>query len=772
MPISLNEIQLFTNNAVTLLAAPIGPADTSMTVMTGFGALFPSPGPGQFFLVTLENQAATLREIIKVTGRTGDTFTGLVRAQEGTTAQSWSASLGSDTLVDHRITAETMDRAMLLPHVLNNLDDVDTLTTPPVAGQVLKFDGTNWVPGTDNNAGGSGTVTSVHMVVPPTMQVTGTPITTAGTFTITHVTQSANTFFVGPVSGGPAVPTFRTVGINELNDVDTLTVPPTNGQVLSWNGTNWAPITTSTTLDDDLIALASFAGIGIPARTATDTWELRAIDGTAGRIIVTNGLGTVGNPTIDLATAGTAGTYTQVTTDAFGRVVTGANPTTLAGYGITDAQPLDNELSAIAALAGTGMLALTGAGTAATRTIMGTAGNIVVGNGDGVIGNPVINLATVGAAGTWGNSTNIPVFTTDIYGRVTAVTNTAVNFPVTSVFGRTGAVVAAEGDYNITQLGDVSISAPAVGQQLHWDGGNWVNFTPPDYLTDPGANGIVVRTGLGVTIARITSGGTGISVANGDGLAGNITITNTGVTSLAGTAGEINVSAATGAVTLSVGTELAGLADLSTDGVLVRTGPGTYTTRTVNFYSENFAGGGPAVATGNDSVALGSLSDAQAVRSLAIGEHSVARVPGGINMAAGRIQTSGDAQTGTYIMKAVTTNALSKELFIDGPSGTQRAVLQDDSTWMFTIHLTAHRTDATGGHAGWFIKGVVYRGAGAATTAMQGVAHKEIIARSNAAWDVNIGVNTVDGGLQVLVTGEAGKTIRWLARVETAELTN
>ena len=40
---------------------------------------------------------------------------------------------------------------------------------------------------------------------------------------------------------------------------------------------------------------------------------------------------------IDLATVGTAGTYRSVTTDAYGRVTAGTNPTTIAGYGITDA---------------------------------------------------------------------------------------------------------------------------------------------------------------------------------------------------------------------------------------------------------------------------------------------------------------------------------------------------------------------------------------------------------------------------------------------------
>lgn len=52
-----------------------------------------------------------------------------------------------------------------------------------------------------------------------------------------------------------------------------------------------------------------------------------------------------------LASVGTAGTYRSVTTDSKGRVTAGTNPTTLAGYGITDAQPLDADLTAVAALA-------------------------------------------------------------------------------------------------------------------------------------------------------------------------------------------------------------------------------------------------------------------------------------------------------------------------------------------------------------------------------------------------------------------------------------
>ena len=101
--------QLFTNNAVSLLAAPISASSTTLAVIAGHGSLFPSiVEPGHYFLVTLENETATQREIIKVNGRVGDVFTSLERGWEGTTPQNWPSGGGSDTLVDHRVTAGTL----------------------------------------------------------------------------------------------------------------------------------------------------------------------------------------------------------------------------------------------------------------------------------------------------------------------------------------------------------------------------------------------------------------------------------------------------------------------------------------------------------------------------------------------------------------------------------------------------------------------------------------------------------------------------------------
>ncbi|WP_208866727.1 hypothetical protein [Burkholderia reimsis] len=56
---------------------------------------------------------------------------------------------------------------------------------------------------------GAGTVTSVGVSMPGIYSVTGSPITTSGTITVTLSTQSANTVFAGPSSGAAAAPTFR-----------------------------------------------------------------------------------------------------------------------------------------------------------------------------------------------------------------------------------------------------------------------------------------------------------------------------------------------------------------------------------------------------------------------------------------------------------------------------------------------------------------------------------------------------------------------------------
>jgi hypothetical protein len=72
---------------------------------------------------------------------------------------------------------------------------------------------------------------------------------------------------------------------------------------------------------------------------------------------------------------------------------TPANARTALGVTIgTDVQAYDADLTALAGIGTNGLLARTGAGTAAARTLTGTANKITVSNGDGVSGNPTLTL--------------------------------------------------------------------------------------------------------------------------------------------------------------------------------------------------------------------------------------------------------------------------------------------------------------------------------------------------------------------------------------------
>lgn len=192
----------------------------------------------------------------------------------------------------------------------------------------------------------------------------------------------------------------------------------------------------------------------------------------------------------------------------------------------------------------------------------------------------------------------------------------------------------------------------------------------------------------------------------------------------------------------------------------------------LKLYAENSTLPAAPTAGGVNSIALGSGAHALGNKSLAIGEYSIARVEGSVVQANGRFGSSGDAQTSFYLLRTSTIDASVSEAFVDGTAGTTRLIMPDNSTWLFRAKCVAHRTDAGDGHAGYTIDGVIYRGSGAGTVALQGSPIKNVIAESNAAWDINIEADSTNGALAVKVKGETGKTIRWLISVETIEVTN
>ena len=101
-----NTLELYANNARTTMAGSLSNVATSVVLQSGAGALFPSPnnGLGQFAKATIQDAATGLRnEIVYITARTGDILT-VLRGQDGTTAQTWSAG---DTVFEG-VTAATL----------------------------------------------------------------------------------------------------------------------------------------------------------------------------------------------------------------------------------------------------------------------------------------------------------------------------------------------------------------------------------------------------------------------------------------------------------------------------------------------------------------------------------------------------------------------------------------------------------------------------------------------------------------------------------------
>lgn len=86
----------FSNNAASVLSAPVAAGDTTFALPVGQGGVFPSLGAGDYFYLTVGAPGSF--EIVKVTARVGDTLT-VTRAQEGTTALNFSAGTPARLLI-------------------------------------------------------------------------------------------------------------------------------------------------------------------------------------------------------------------------------------------------------------------------------------------------------------------------------------------------------------------------------------------------------------------------------------------------------------------------------------------------------------------------------------------------------------------------------------------------------------------------------------------------------------------------------------------------
>lgn len=234
----------------------------------------------------------------------------------------------SSDILDNTISANDMgaNSVDLSSGVVTNILPINrggtNTNATPTAGAVIYGNGTAHVPGTAGNAG-------------EVLRSGGTGAPTWSSVAALNADHTAGTGLSGGVYDGSTPQTW------------TVSYGTTAGTAVQGNQT--ATITAGTGLSGGTSADALGDGFNTSLSVNYGTGAGTAVQGNQ-TATITAGTGLTGgisadalgdgfNATLGLATVGTAGSYTKVNTDAYGRVTSGSNPTTLAGYGITDAAP-------------------------------------------------------------------------------------------------------------------------------------------------------------------------------------------------------------------------------------------------------------------------------------------------------------------------------------------------------------------------------------------------------------------------------------------------
>jgi hypothetical protein len=201
------------------------------------------------------------------------------------------------------------------------------------------------------------------------------------------------------------------------------------------------------------------------------------------------------------------------------------------------------------------------------------------------------------------------------------------------------------------------------------------------------------------------------------------------------------------------------------------------------------SGGGSAICGGFGNAASGTDSWIPGGSSASARSHQ-----GRGAWASGSFAAAGDAQAGEFVLRQTTTDATPARLTATGgtPSATTTLNLPNNGTFRLKLFVIAQQTAGSAGSAGdcasWECDVLVKRGANAAATALVagrtfnntpaiaaitagtpfGPGMRDAAA---AGWTLTLAADTTNGGLAVTGTGEANKTIRWVARVMSVEVT-
>jgi hypothetical protein len=178
-----------------------------------------------------------------------------------------------------------------------------------------------------------------------------------------------------------------------------------------------------------------------------------------------------------------------------------------------------------------------------------------------------------------------------------------------------------------------------------------------------------------------------------------------------------------------------------------------------------------SASTGSNSTSIGSDSTASGGYGTTI--NGIAATDGGIwsKLAIGSGFSSA-GQTGILHVRESTTDATATVLKANGSAAgaANQVILPNNSAFVFTGTVVA-RQQAAGGTAAaaWKIEGLIRREGTAGSTTLVA---STVTAISNVpGWTLALSADTTNGGLAVTATGAAATNIKWLANIQTSEIT-
>lgn len=249
-------------------------------------------------------------------------------------------------------------------------------------------------------------------------------------------------------------------------------------------------------------------------------------------------------------------------------------------------------------------------------------------------------------------------------------------------------------------------------------------------------------------IVQNTLAGTGLSYSNWVRIAGGSTYLNQFQTSIGG-----HSNSATGYASTVVGGY----------------------TNTASGFGSIALGGAANSTSATYAVVGGANSTANSVNSFVFGSGATSRsIIGNTVFSASDTPYSGGAkQLAMLTVGAQTTDAtatiLKSSSSVAGTSN--QIVLPTNSAYYFRGECIAGVTGA-GDTKGWYIEGVIKRGATAASTVLVGTPTvTSLYADAGATtWGLAVTANTTSGILAITATGEVARTIRWFCQIRTTEM--